>query len=234
VFKLKKLLAGEESVLLDVAALELASVEYPGLNTGPFLDLLDSYARELGERLDEDSSGQEFVEAARLYLFEELGFQGNQQDYYHPSNSCLNDVLTDRTGLPITLAVVFMEVARRLGRKVNGIGLPGHFLVQYEDTDYSAYLDPFHGGRFLSLQQCRELALEAARVDIFQAPQYLTPVSRRHIVVRMLNNLRNAYARRQEARKSIEVLNLLLEAEPGASQLHQERERWRHYLRTLN
>ena len=231
---LRKLLAGDESIPLDVAALELASVEYPDLDIRPFMELLDSYARELGERVDHDAPGEEFLEAARLYFFEELGFRGNQQDYYHPRNSCLNDVLTERTGLPITLSVVYMEVARRIERKVLGIGLPGHFLVQFQDQDASVYLDPFHAGRLLNVEQCRELALEAARVDIFQAPQYLAPVSSRHIVVRMLNNLRNAYSRTQEARKSIAVLDLLLEAEPAASQLRQERERWRHYLRTLN
>ncbi|MBM3814180.1 MAG: hypothetical protein FJW20_21350 [Acidimicrobiia bacterium] len=230
--RLRKLvIGGDETVPLDVAALELASIEFPGLEPEPFLELLDSYATELAERV---SDGEEFVEAARQYLFDELGFCGNQADYYHPRNSCLNEVLVHRAGLPITLSVVYMELARRLGRNVAGIGLPGHFLVRYSESGSTAYIDPFHGGRILSVSQCRDLALEVARIDIDQAPASLEPVTRRHIVVRMLNNLRNAYQRTRQISRAIAVLDLLIEADPTAASLRQETDQLRRYLRTLN
>jgi len=88
--------------------------------------------------------------AANLYLSHELKFTGNKTDYYAPANSCLNEVLTRKTGIPITLSVVYLEIARRLGKPLFGIGFPGHFLLQYDDGAYSTYIDPFRGGRLLA------------------------------------------------------------------------------------
>src|SRR5580704_14065118 len=95
---------------LDRAALELARIEYPNLDIEPFIGILDSYAVELSERLGGRSGGADYVEAANQYLFGELGFAGNTAQYYDPRNSCLNEVLTARTGIPITLAVVYIEI----------------------------------------------------------------------------------------------------------------------------
>ncbi|MGH9719560.1 MAG: transglutaminase family protein, partial [Bryobacteraceae bacterium] len=132
------LLAGQGRVELDRAALLLATIEYPNLNIDGFLSLLDSHASELHRRLD-GVEGLAFVHEANRYLFEELGFRGNTDDYYNPANSCLNDVLTARLGIPITLSVVYIEIARRLGRPVFGVGLPGHFVVRYDDGREAVY-----------------------------------------------------------------------------------------------
>jgi regulator of sirC expression with transglutaminase-like and TPR domain len=99
---------------LDRAVLELARIEYPGLDIEPYIGMLDSHAVELAERLIGRTGGQDFVDAANRYLFEELGFTGNAGNYYDPRNSCLNDVLATRTGIPIALAVVYLEIGRRL------------------------------------------------------------------------------------------------------------------------
>ena len=130
-----------EDVPLDVAALELASIEFPDLEVDPWLDLLNSYANELAERVSEDDDGLTYIRTANAYLFEELGFRGNDGDYYSPMNSCLNQVLMERTGLPITLSLVYLEIGRRLGRPLWGIGMPGHFLVEYDDGDVRRYID---------------------------------------------------------------------------------------------
>ena len=98
----------------------------------------------------------EFVRIANEYLFEELGFRGNDTDYYDPGNSCLDVVLDRRTGIPITLSVVYIEVARRLAGPFSGIGLPGHFVVQYSDSEYSTYIDPFHAGKLLTEDDCAQ------------------------------------------------------------------------------
>ncbi len=141
------LLAGRGGEIgLDRAALELARIEDPELVIEPFLGILDSYAVELSGRLGESAGGADYVACANEYLFGELGFKGNADDYYDPRNSCLNHVLTARTGIPISLAAVYLEIARRLARPVFGIGLPGHFLVQYRAEDFTAYIDVFRGG----------------------------------------------------------------------------------------
>src|ERR1035438_83017 len=113
-----------EEPTLDRAALELARIEYPSLDIEPFIGILDSYAVELSERLAGRSGGAGYVEVANQYLFGELGFTGNAGNYYDPRNSCLNEVLTARTGIPIALAVVYLEIGRRLAQPVYTMPMP--------------------------------------------------------------------------------------------------------------
>jgi regulator of sirC expression with transglutaminase-like and TPR domain len=210
--ELSDLLAGRDTgIELDEAALLLARIEFPGLVIEPFLRILDSYAAEL------DARGGSFVPAANQYLFDELGFAGNSEDYYNPANSCLNEVLASKIGIPITLSVVYLEVARRLGKPVFGIGLPGHFIVQYDDGVFSTYIDVFHCGRLLDAKDCAELAGEAAN------PAMLARVDKRQIVARMINNLRGIYFSRQTHRKSLQVLDLLLDAYPNSAEEYKQR-----------
>jgi regulator of sirC expression with transglutaminase-like and TPR domain len=207
------LLSGTDySMDLDRAALSLARIEYPGLDPRPFLDILDSHASELARRVRPEDHGRAFVDAANEYLFAELGFAGNKNDYYNPSNSCLNDVLTTRTGIPITLSVVYLEIARRLGRPVRGIGLPGHFIARYDDGAFSTYIDPFHQGKLLDPMECFDLARRMSGVDLAPDSSYLRPATKREIAHRMLNNLRSVYLSRRIHRKALAVLNLLGEA----------------------
>jgi regulator of sirC expression with transglutaminase-like and TPR domain len=217
------LVNGSEAVQLDVAALELATIEHPGSPVEPFVQLLDSHANELAERLDSNTSGEEFVELLTDYMVEELGFHGNEDNYYHPDNSCLNEVLAQRVGIPITLSIAYMEIARRLDRPIMGIGLPGHFLVEYNDGEYSSYIDPFHSGRLMTAEDCCELSREITGLDISNDPAALTPVSKRHILIRMLNNLRAVYFRRNEPAKAVKVLNLLIEADPSSAEEYKQR-----------
>ncbi len=224
--ELRSLLAGSNAdVGLDRAALQLATIEYPGLDVELFLHTLDSHAVELAALLPENCGGEQYISIANHYLFTELGFGGNSSDYYDPRNSCLNEVLARRTGIPITLSVVYMEIARRLSKPVYGVGMPGHFLVLYDDREYRAFVDPFYGGRLLSPGDCRERARTTAGVDIDESPQSMQPVSNRHILIRMLNNLRAVYAKQEAHAKSVEVLGLLLEASPNSAEERRERGR---------
>ncbi len=208
-------MCGDLAVDLDAAALELAAFEYPDLDPAPSLRILDRIAAEIGARAAASADGAAFVCAANAVLFEEMRFNGNAAEYYDPRNSCLNDVLDRRSGIPITLAVVYMEVARRLGRPVHGIGLPGHFIAQYDDGRYSAWLDPFRGGRLLDREQCRQLAKDSAGVDISGDPDALRPATRQMILVRMANNLRAAYFRAGRFDKVVETTDLLMQAYPA-------------------
>jgi regulator of sirC expression with transglutaminase-like and TPR domain len=224
VLDLRELLTGEsEEVPLDLAALQLASIEYPEISLESFLLLLDSHAREVEERISAGTSGPGFIQTLNEYLFQELGFHGNSNDYYSPANSCLNEVLASRTGIPITLSLVYMEISRRLDRTVLGIGLPGHFIVQYYDDEFTAFLDPFNGGRVLFDVECYALAKDVTGVDVSRNPDALRPVSKRHIVIRMLNNLRAAYFKRQNPAKAIQVLDLLIEAIPDSPEEYKQR-----------
>ena len=222
--QLIELLAGSSTDHpLDLAALQIASIEFPALDPQPFLDLLDSYSREIAASVHSSASPEEYIRVANHLLFEQEGFSGNEDDYYNPLNSCLNEVLASKRGIPITLSLVYVEIARRLGRPISGIGLPGHFLVRYEDGAFSAFIDPFHKGRILSIDECRTLAIQVARVDIFAVPSALAPVDKRQFLARMLNNLRHSYYRRNEFQKAIRVHDVLIEAAPQAPVEYRQR-----------
>lgn len=194
---------------LDRAALDLASIHFPGLNPEPVLDQLNELASRLGDRLRNFNDGRDFVETAQRFLFEELGFHGNQEDFFDPRNSCLNQVLERRTGLPITLSVMYMEIARRLQMPVFGIGLPRHFILQFDDGNYNAYIDPFNGGRVITPRECFALA-GAGAPDL----ALLRRVSKKQIVVRMLQNLHRVYVRRKDYPRSVETLDLMIRGAP--------------------
>lgn len=190
---------------LDRAALALARIQFPELEDQPFLDQLNELAARLGDRLRNFNDGRDFVETAQRYLFEELGFHGNEEDYHNPLNSCLNQVLERRTGIPVTLSVMYMEIARRLQMPVFGIGLPRHFVLQFDDGNYATFIDPFHGGRTITPRECFQLAG-------VQVPDLsmLRRVSKKEIVMRMLQNLRGAYMRAQDWARTVETLDMLI------------------------
>jgi regulator of sirC expression with transglutaminase-like and TPR domain len=222
--ELLELLSGRsDDVQLDRAALELATIEYPGLDIENSIAILDSYAVELRSRIATNSDGADFVIAANTYLFNELGFTGNTNNYYDPRNSCLNEVLAGRLGIPITLSLVYMEIARRLERPVYGIGLPGHFLVRYDDGEFAAFIDPFRGGKLLDEEECFELARSSTGAQVPEDSWLLQPVGKRQILLRMMNNLRGIYFSRAAHSKALQVLNLLIVAEPDAAEEHRQR-----------
>ena len=218
---LRAAIEGSPEARLDLAALDIASIEMAGLDPAPSLEILDGLASQVAARLPAAASGREFVDITNQHLFGELGFRGNESEYDDPRNSCLNYVLDRRIGIPITLSVVYVEVARRLGRAVFGIGLPGHFIVQYDDGEFSAYIDPFHSGRLLNAQECLQMAREHTGADADVTA--LAPVGVRYIVVRMLNNLRWCYFRGRQFEKMAAVTDLLIEAFPTQADYYKAR-----------
>jgi regulator of sirC expression with transglutaminase-like and TPR domain len=195
---LEEILRGREDALtLDRAAAEIARIEFPALQDAEVVAQLDRLAEAVQKRMQYG-----FRLAAERHLFEALGYAGNEEDYYNPHNSCLNWVLSSKRGIPITLCVMYMEVARRLNVAVDGIGAPGHFLVRLEEDGDTFYLDPFRGGII------REEVEE--EVDA----RYLAPARKRSIIIRMLNNLRQIYLERRAWAKAEAVLDLVLTADP--------------------
>lgn len=206
---LTDLLRGDRpAVTLDRAALDIARLEYPDLNPEPWVERLDAIAAEIGRRIGPAAPGEEFVDLANLYLFGELGLRGNERHYYDPRNSCLNDVLDRRLGIPITLSVIYMEVARRLGRTVHGIGLPSHFLVQYDDGRFSTYLDPFHGGEPLTRSECAGMIMRLTGAE--PPPSAFVPFTPKQIAIRMLQNLKGVYVANGSYDRALEAIDLII------------------------
>jgi regulator of sirC expression with transglutaminase-like and TPR domain len=212
------LLARRPSTIeLDHASLEVARVEYPDLDVVRYVRALDHHAATIADRARDLSDGRRFIETTNEYLFGDLKLRGNDEDYYNPENSLLNRVLDTGLGLPISLSVIYIEIARRLAKPVTGISLPGHFVIYYDDGDYSTYIDPYHGGAQIDIAGCCELA----QVEAIE-PGMLEPADRRSIVMRIINNLRNAYFSRREPVKAEGVLNLLIAASPNSPEEHKQ------------
>ena len=211
------------AVTLDVASLEMATIEFPGLDIDASLLRLDNLAEQVGSQLTPNAPGLDFIKAINELLFDVMQYRGNEGEYYDPRNSCLNSVLMRRLGIPITLSVIYMEVARRLNRHVYGVGLPGHFIVAYEDAESRYWIDPFHGGRVMTFADCSALAKQTANVDLRANPAVLSAVNKRQILVRMLSNLKAIYLRGEVFDKAREVLNLLIVAAPDYAEEYRQR-----------
>ncbi|HEX5431286.1 MAG TPA: transglutaminase-like domain-containing protein [Bryobacteraceae bacterium] len=197
---------------LDRAALDLATIQFPDLEPEPFLDQLNELASRLADRMRNFNDGRDFVETAQRYLFGELGFhgvEGGEDNFFDARNSCLNQVLERRTGIPITLSVMYMEIARRLRMPVYGIGLPRHFVLQFDDGNYSTFIDPFHGGRTITARDCFILA-EARIADL----ALLQRVSNKQIAMRMVQNLHRVYLRARDYKRAVATLDLMIAGAP--------------------
>ena len=203
---------------LDLPALEIVKLEVPTFQCNPYLAQLDQWCVEIRQGPIDALQGYPFVREFHRFFFDHLGFHGNQDDYFNPSNSFLSEVMDRRVGIPITLAVVYMELARRLGRIARGIGFPGHFLVRVEEDGFAEYVDVFNRGRLLTAEDCFEMGERMTGIDYSSRPEVLEPVDTRAILVRILNNLRGIYITRKANRKLLCVLDLLLLANPADAQ----------------
>ncbi len=177
----------EDELPLDRACLLIAAHAYPDLDVEAELAVLDDLAAGASEA--------SFDGWHRL-LFEDLGFTGAVEDYYDPANSFLNEVVRRRVGLPITLSVVGIEIGRRLGVKLAGVGMPGHFLLVHEGGGSPVWVDPFSGGRLLDRDECEERFHLVNGASTPFLDSYLEPVGPRAILGRILANLKSIYASR--------------------------------------
>jgi len=164
----------------------LAQTRYPEINVAAYQALLDSYAADLRERFTPDGGARDALGQINRYLFEDLGFQGNEINYYEPDNSYVNRVLDRRTGNPIGLCLVYLLVSRRLHLPLTGIGMPGHFLCRYQSSTAEIYIDAFNQGRLLSKADCIRHLVQTSQG--FQAG-FLTPATPRRILLRICSNL---------------------------------------------
>jgi regulator of sirC expression with transglutaminase-like and TPR domain len=203
----------------------IAQDAYPSLEVDPYLGEIERMAMRLRGRVGRADSAEERVVALNRFLFEELGYRGNSEQYYDPRNSYLNEVMDRRTGIPITLAVLYMALGRRVGLPLEGLSFPGHFLVQLRLRGGMLVLDPFDGGTPLSQDELRVrlqrvipkgLADEAALAEL-SLEQFLEPASARQILARVLRNLKAIYHKADQPERLLEVLNRMLVVAPDAS-----------------
>ena len=207
--------APEHEIDLGQGALALARVEYPDLIVEHHVKMLDELAARSGTAGIDDPLRA--LHRLREFLFDEEGFRGNADDYYDPANSCLNQVIERKLGIPITLSVVMMEVARRVGLRVFGVGLPGHFVVSALVGTESVLLDPFDGGTLLTQESAAEVVARAVGRRVTLTEDHFAPVGKRQILARVLANLKGAYVRREEWAKSLAIVDRLLVLDGPAS-----------------
>lgn len=209
---------------LATPALLIARLAYPRLDLEAHLAHLDGMGESAARQMSaKDGPGAPHGPIASLnrYLFDQEGFTGNSTDYEDPRNSFLNQVLARRTGIPITLAVVYIEVARRAGVRVDGVNFPGHFLLRFpfgpdEDHGGAVFVDPFHRGAVMSDTDCQVLLQQQGERAVGFEPKMLAPATKLQILIRMLSNLKRIYVGMRSFQLGLALTELRLAIEPSA------------------
>ncbi len=214
--------APDESIPLDEAAMLISREEYPSLDVQAYLGRLRQHAAELRERMSTAMLPEEplrRIVTLNTYLFEDLGFSGEALDYYDPRNSYLSDVLDRRRGIPISLSLLYVHLARCVDLPAEGISFPGHFLVRLPVEDGLIVLDPYHRGRSLGTEELRQRAWSAQageRPDDEALIDLLEPSDNRGILARMLRNLKSIYVDREDWDRALRVADRLVTLQGSA------------------
>ena len=208
--KLLQRFVAQEPIDLARAALAVAREEYPELDEGRYLRMLDELASGVHAGLPSGASIERRVGRLNTYLFHELGFDGNKTDYYDPRNSFLNEVIDRRTGIPLTLCILYMEVGRRCGLRVDGVGFPGHFLCKVHLDEGELVVDPFSRGQLLGVDEIKRRLQAAVGDQVKFDARVLRAAKPREILVRMLQNLRSVYSERNDMPRALSAVDRLL------------------------
>ena len=214
-------LVSREQFGLAEASLMLAQDVYPGIDIRAYLGQLDDMAAAIKRRVAGDAFAEQKVLALNHHLFDEMRFSGNLDDYYDPRNSYLNEVMERRTGIPITLSIVYLEVGKRIGLNLKGISFPGHFLVKLTVRRGQLVLDPFLGGEAQSeadLRQRLAKVLPPATAEKASLDQYLEAATPRQIVARVLRNLKNIYKHEGKLESALDVMHRMLLVVPESAE----------------
>ena len=200
----------DESINLAKASLYCAQAEYPELDVAKYLQQLDLMAEDIAVKLPSERYPLQIIKTINHHLYSYLEFRGNSQDYYNPKNSFLNDVIDLRTGIPLTLAIIYLEIAKRLDFPMLGIGMPGHFIIRPDFDDAGIFVDAFSQGEILFQEDC-----EAKLQQLYQQPvklesRFLAPVNNKQILARMLTNLKQIYLYRCQYNKVLAIISGLL------------------------
>jgi regulator of sirC expression with transglutaminase-like and TPR domain len=206
----------DEQINLAKAALYLAQEEYPDLDPEEYLNRLDAIAQAIDQRLPEERYPLKVVQAINQYLYDELGFTGNIDNYYDPRNSYFNDVIDRRMGIPLTLSLLYLEVASRLDFPMVGVGMPGHFVVRPVVKNMEIFIDPFNKGEVLFPEDCEARLTEVFGRPVDLRPEFLEPVDAYYFLARMLTNLKAIYLSRKDIDRALSMIERILLIFPDA------------------
>jgi regulator of sirC expression with transglutaminase-like and TPR domain len=215
--KLSDLLAHGDCLDLVEAAMWIAAEEYQDLDVEHQCGRIRLICAEGARRVHETRNPFARLDGLRAYLFEELGFRGNLEQYNDPRNSFLNDVLDRRLGIPLTLSILFVEQARAAGFDARGVGLPGHFVARMSYEGRTILVDPFHAGSVISQEDCKQLVARSTGRGWLFRPGYLEGTTERAMLARLLMNLKYAYLGRSDYARALAAVERLLLVTPGDS-----------------
>jgi len=204
----------EAAIDLAAATLLIAKEEYPDLDVAAYLSRLADMAADVRRLAGTSQDPHRVISELSDYLFRHLGFRGNTDAYYDPRNSFLNEVLDRRLGIPITLSTLYLEVGRRVGLKIHGVGMPGHFLVKYVGRSEEIVVDPFGGGDVVVPSDCQRILDRLFEGKVRFDPTMLAAVGTRQILTRMLANLKAIYFNNEEYDKALSIVERLLILHP--------------------
>ncbi len=200
---------------IDRAALMIAkSLQYPSLDIDEHLQMLDTMGNELNNLLGDRKRPTEIIASINAYMFGKQGFKGNIEDYYDPRNSYLNDVIARKAGIPITLSVLYMELARRVGFELQGVGFPGHFLVKHVYHDIVIVIDTFNKGRILAQEDFQHLLDQLYNGQIRFEQRFIGSVTNEQILIRMLRNLKDAYMHSYDYNRALSATDMIIAIDP--------------------
>ncbi|TBR10217.1 MAG: tetratricopeptide repeat protein [Candidatus Nitrosotenuis sp.] len=192
--------------------LKIAQVlEYPDLNMQEQIEKINKIAKSLKVLLSDVKNPTYFISMLNEYLFQTLGFKGDVDDYYDPKNNFLNEVLDKKSGIPITLSIIYVEVAKRIGIDLTITGFPSHVVVKYNEE---MILDPFGGGRLLDMEDLNEILYQNFEEEIEFSPEFLDELPEDKILIRILRNLKSSYAQSYAYEKAMRCTNMILAVEP--------------------
>ena len=213
----------DESLELARAALLVAAECDANVDVDDELSRIRSWGDELASRIEPEWNNLQKLARLRAFLFEELGFRGDRNDYFSPSNSLLHEVVQRRLGIPLTLGILMLELGWRVGMPLEGVGFPGHFLVRLAGEPRDLLLDPFSRGMVVREEDCHRMLRDTTRGRMTYEPGMIASVRRRDMLMRLLNNLKNAYVRRGEDALALGVVDHLLALSPDDAEETRDR-----------
>ena len=194
--------------------LKLAQLlEYPDLDVSEYIKKITILGNSLKEIVNDAKNPTYLISILNEYMFEKLGFKGNLEDYYNPNNNFLNKVIDNKVGIPISISILYVELAKFIGLDLRIVGFPGHILVKYNEE---LILDPFYGGRLLSVDDLQELLDRSYGGEIEFQPDFLNEVTIEKIIVRIVRNLKNSYSQSFAYEKALQCVNMILSLEPDS------------------
>jgi len=206
----------DHQINLAAAALYIAQEEEPNLKPEQYLNALDAMANQVQERLPTQLYPLRIIQTINAYLYDHLKFSGNTADYYDSRNSFLNHVIDRRTGIPIALSLVYLEIAQRIAFPMVGVGMPGHFLIRPDFEDAGIYVDAFNQGEILFPEDCQNRLSQIYGQPVELQPSFLAPVSRQQFLGRMLSNLKAIYLNQGDKMRTLAASERILLLFPDA------------------